>query len=95
MGRAVRFDCVDTVLAVRVGEAGGSSCGIAGLSPLGVQLPLSDAGVAAVCSLDGDRLGECIFGREGEAGDSGRRKGEVRGEPKDRGDGLYEDGIAC
>ena len=24
-----------------------------------------------------------------EAGDSGRRKGEVRGEPKERGEGLY------
>ena len=25
---------------------------------------------------------------EGEAGDSGRRNGEVRGEPKERGEGL-------
>ncbi len=33
-------------------------------------------------------------GEEGE-GDSGRRKGEVRGEPKERGDGLYVGGIAC
>ncbi|KAI4240756.1 MAG: hypothetical protein L6R42_011457, partial [Xanthoria sp. 1 TBL-2021] len=31
---------------------------------------------------------------EGE-GDSGRRKGEVRGEPKERGEGLYVEGIAC
>lgn len=29
---------------------------------------------------------------DGEAGDSGRRKGEVRGEPKERGDGLYAGG---
>ena len=57
MGRAVRFDCVDTVLAPRVGEAGGSRCGIAGLKPLGVQLPLSDTGVVAVCSLEGDVMG--------------------------------------
>ena len=26
--------------------------------------------------------------RMGEAGESGRRKGEVRGEPKERGEGL-------
>ena len=26
--------------------------------------------------------------RRGEAGESGRRKGEVRGEPKERGEGL-------
>lgn len=33
-------------------------------------------------------------GEEGE-GDCGRRKGEVRGEPKERGEGLYVVGIAC
>ncbi len=31
-------------------------------------------------------VGRTVF--EGEAGDSGRRKGEVRGEPKERGEGL-------
>ena len=31
--------------------------------------------------------GELVWWR-GEAGDSGRRKGEVRGEPKERGEGL-------
>lgn len=40
-------------------------------------------------------MGECTFDREGDAGDSGRRKGEVRGEPKDRGDGLYEGRMSC
>lgn len=29
------------------------------------------------------------------AGDSGRRKGEVRGEPNERGEGLYVDAVAC
>ena len=31
---------------------------------------------------------------EAGAGDSGRRNGEVRGEPNESGDGLYVDGIA-
>lgn len=42
-----------------------------------------------VCTFVGDGVG--VVGRtvfEGEAGDSGRRKGEVRGEPKERGEGL-------
>lgn len=30
---------------------------------------------------------------EGDAGDSGRRKGELRGEPYPKGDGLYPVGI--
>ena len=29
-----------------------------------------------------------IIVADGEAGDSGRRKGDVRGEPKERGEGL-------
>ena len=40
-------------------------------------------------------MGDWILDADGDAGDSGRRKGEVRGEPKESGDGLYEDGIAC
>jgi hypothetical protein len=32
---------------------------------------------------------------DGDAGDSGRRKGDVRGELKERGDGLYWLGVAC
>lgn len=30
---------------------------------------------------------------DGEAGDSGRRKGEERGDPNDSGEGLYVDDI--
>ena len=71
-----------------------------GVSTRGVQFSLSEVGVRALCwSLEGDWRGVCAFvgegvgvgGRivfEGEAGDSGRRKGEVRGEPKERGEGL-------
>lgn len=74
-----------------------------GVMPRGVQLPsFVEVGVVAVWwSLEGDWRGVWILvgdgegvgvvGRregEGEAGDSGRRNGEVRGEPKERGDGL-------
>jgi len=70
------------------------------VSTLGVQLPSFEVGVRELCwSLEGDGRGVCTFvgegvgvvGRtvfEGEEGDSGRRKGEVRGEPKDKGEGL-------
>ena len=51
-------------------------------------------------SLLGDCVGVCVllaglpgvFGRimvDGEGGADGRRNGEERGEPKERGDGLY------
>lgn len=33
-------------------------------------------------------MGDWILDADGDAGDSGRRKGEVRGEPKESGDGL-------
>lgn len=55
----------------------------------GVQLPLSEMGVLASCSLEGV-LGMALVGEvvgvelrrgEGDEGDSGRRKGDVRGEP--------------
>lgn len=88
VGRAVMFDCADTVRAPRVGDAGGSRSGIAGLKPRGVQLPFSDTGVAVVWNLDGERFGDWTLDAEGDEGDSGRRKGEVRGEPKERGEGL-------
>ncbi len=40
-------------------------------------------GVVGRIVVDGDSAW-----RRGEAGESGRRKGEVRGEPKERGEGL-------
>ena len=71
-----------------------------GVSPLGVQLPSFEVGVVTFCSFEGDWrgvwgfvgevvgvVGRIVVDGEGE-GDSGRRKGEVRGEPKDRGEGL-------
>ena len=51
-----------------------------------------------VIGFDGDNAGAALLGEaegllgrrgEGEAGDSGRRKGEARGEPKESGEGLY------
>ena len=51
-----------------------------------------------VLAFDGDKPGAPFVGEDdgvpglsgdGEAGDSGRRKGEARGEPKERGEGLY------
>ena len=51
-----------------------------------------------VIGFDGDNAGATLLGGtagvlglrgEGEAGDSGRRKGEARGEPKESGEGLY------
>ncbi len=105
IGLAVRFDCVDTVLAPRVGEVGSSRCAIAGLKPRGVQLPSFDKGLEVFWSLEGDWRGVLVLlgdgegevGRKDGEGDSGRRNGEVRGEPKERGDGdegLYVAGMA-
>ena len=67
--------------------------------PRGIQSPPMEGGVLTFWSLDGDWMGVCVFvgelvgvvGRivvEGERGDEGRWKGVVRGEPKERGDGL-------
>lgn len=54
--------------------------------PIGVWGFVGEArGVVAFVGVVGRRVE--IEG-EGEAGDSGRRKGEVRGEPKERGEGL-------
>ena len=76
-----------------------------GVRPRGVQNPSFEVGVPEFWSFDGEVWGTLgvelafvgVVGRivEGEAGDSGRRKGEVRGEPKERGEGLYVDGIDC
>lgn len=54
---------------------------------------------SGVCGLVGELkglVGEVVgvVGRsavDGDAGDSGRRKGEVRGDPNERGEGLYRD----
>lgn len=55
----------------------------------GVKLPVSVVGVLVLCSLEGV-LGMAFVGEvvgvelrrgEGDEGDSGRRKGDVRGEP--------------
>lgn len=76
--------------APRVGDSG-----ILATNPLGVHVSfeaVSEVGVDARCSLNGvDMLAVDIFvgegvgvdcrSGEGEAGDSGRRKGEERGEP--------------
>lgn len=67
-----------------------------GVRPRGVQGLVSEVGVVVVFwSLEGEVSGVGVVGRmvgEGDEGDSGRRKGEVRGEPKERGEGLYVDG---
>lgn len=59
---------------------------------VGVELCANREGVVVdivVANFVGDGLGvDCLRG-EGDAGDSGRRKGDARGEPYERGDGLY------
>ncbi len=75
-----------------------------GVRPRGVQVPSLLVGVLLLWSFDGEGIGVCAFVGEvvgvvarivldGEAGDSGRRKGEERGDPKESGDGLYVDDI--
>jgi len=62
---------------------------------------VSSSAVCDWCSFDGDAIGVCplpgelvgVLGRNGDVReegleDSGRRKGDVRGEPKERGEGL-------
>lgn len=85
--------------APRVGD--GAKSRDTGARPRGVQLSALVTGVVfsyvevEVSSLDGvivalvgDGVGVELRSGEGEAGDSGLRKGEVRGEPKERGEGL-------
>lgn len=54
-----------------------------------------DGDVCGIVGVESDLVGvvgrtveEGESWRRGEAGESGRRKGEVRGEPKERGEGL-------
>jgi hypothetical protein len=87
--------------APRVGERSGSRRGVrVGTRPRGVQVSVLGVDVLE-CSLEGVFI--CFVGEDagafggalvvfrngdGEAGDSGRRKGDVRGELKESGDGL-------
>lgn len=79
-----------------------------GVSKVGVEASwsLEGEGLRGRATFVGDNVG--VVGRmaaEGDdgdsgrrncvAGDSGRRKGDVRGEPNDRGEGLYADAVAC
>ena len=72
--------------APRVGEEALSL--IVATRPRGVQLSASVVSIEALANVDGVGV-DCLSG-DGDAGDSGLRKGEVRGDPKERGDGLYE-----
>jgi len=59
-------------------------------STTGVELRASLDGVVTVAAiLEGDGLGVLCRKGEGDAGLSGRRKGDARGEPYERCDGLY------
>lgn len=87
--------------APRVGEGSLSLC--AGARPRGVHVSPSATGVEPRPSLEGvvdvvdvvailvgDGFGvDCRRG-DGEAGLSGRRNGDARGEPYDNGEGLYD-----
>lgn len=90
------------IVAPLVGESGTSRSTVSrGFGLSGVRVfPGIGSAIAAVafCSLLGVvglvdwKTG--VDGRitvDGEAGDSGRRKGDVLGDPKERGDGLYEE----
>lgn len=68
---------------------------VVGFPRRGGQSAVMEGGVLTFCSFEGDGRGVCGFvgvgGRivvEGERGEEGRWKGEVRGEPKERGEGL-------
>ncbi len=79
--------------APRVGDKGGSrgegAAGPRTAHPLAVVGVLSLVGkVPEVVFLIGKVTGVVARTVEGDEGDSGRRKGEERGEPKESGDGL-------
>lgn len=92
--------CEDTILGPRGVQLSVFDIQVEGLCwYVRVELSCSFEGlVRGVLAFDGERpdtpfVGEVdgVLGRsgDGEAGDSGRRKGEARGEPKERGEGLY------
>ena len=75
---------------------------VTGASPLGVQLSVSVFGVDTRASFEGvvtvagpagilvgDGFGVDCHSGEGDAGLSGLRNGDARGDPKERGEGLY------
>ena len=80
-------------LELRVGEVWVVVCcavGRVGVRPRGVQGGVAascEVGVEALWSLEGEVVSVGVVGR-GEAGDSGRRNGWERGEPKESGEGL-------
>ena len=97
------LDCVLLgAAAVRVGEAVPSSL-LVRAAPRGLASCVPVSGVLAfvgdwigVWCLVGDGVGVMARAVDGDAGDSGRRNGDVRGEPKDNGEGLYvDDDIVC
>lgn len=79
-----------------VGE--GSLCLATGVSPRGVHASTSSVGMEALASREGvvaaaivllgDGVGVVCLKGDGDMGDSGRRKGDARGEPYESGDGL-------
>jgi hypothetical protein len=88
-------DPVVVALAPRVGDGGGS-LEPASARPLGVQLPALSISVGVPAGgFVGDCVGVVVRTVDGEAGDSGRRKGDARGEPRERGEGLYADDMDC
>jgi hypothetical protein len=59
------------------------------VSSVGVDaLASRDGVVAAGAVLLGDGVGVVCLNGDGDIGDSGRRKGEARGDPYDNGEGL-------
>ena len=88
-------DPVVRAFAPRVGDRGGS-LDPASARPLGVQFPALSISVGVPAGgFVGDCVGVVVRTVDGEAGDSGRRKGDARGEPRERGEGLYVDGMDC
>ena len=64
-----------------------SKVGVLAAPALYLVLPLASSG------FDGEARGVVCRNVDGDAGDSGRRNGELRGEPYPNGDGLYPVGM--
>ena len=67
----------------------------AAAGPVTAVSALDVGGSVGVWTLVGDGVGVVARTVDGEAGDSGRRNGELRGDPKDKGDGLNVVEIDC
>lgn len=85
--------------APRVGDVGGSRWdGTDATRPRGVQVSVSVVGLFEWLSFEGEGVPICFVGDvvgvvdcrrgDGDEGDSGRRKGEARGELNESGEGL-------